>query len=122
MIALGASLCNEDVNGTNVRQSVSYSEEKGITISGSDYGRAPRDVFGSSEYEYWRTVEPENVDRVFYELLKESGAPHEEFSGARLLELISSRFGGTYEAEKNFREWCESKSVSTSFFTWASGW
>lgn len=72
MTDFGATLCDEDVNGTNVFQSVSYSAGKGIRISGSDFGRAPKDAFGSSEYEYWRTVKPEHVDRVFYELPNET--------------------------------------------------
>ena len=120
MTVVGDTLCKEDVNGTNVFQYVSYSPERGIEISGSDFGRAPKDVFGSSEYEYWRTVKPEHADRVFFELLKETGLPPEAF-GSRLIELIATRFGGTYEAERFFREWCEEKGIPTGFFSWVSG-
>lgn len=114
-------LCHEDVNGTNVWQHVSYSPDQGVQISGSDFGRAPSDVFGSSEYEYWRTVKPENVARLFNKLLEEKGLPDEDLDTERLFNLIASRFGGTYEAEKNFREWCEAKEIPTEFYSWSSG-
>lgn len=118
---VGALLCDEDVNGTNVHQSVSYSEDTGRQIAGSDFGRAPKDAFGSSEYEYWRSVEPKYCDRVFFALLKQAHLPYEPFTGSRLVELIADRFGGTYEAEKLFREWCETNGIKTEFFAWSSG-
>ncbi len=117
----GAVLFDGDVDGTNVFLSVSYHPEQGITISGSDFGSAPRQFFGSSEYEYWRTVKPEYAGEVFFRLLKESGAPHERFTPARLVELIAARFGGTHEAEKNFRQWCDYRSIPHEFFSWVSG-
>lgn len=117
---VSGTLCNGDIGGTNVHQSVSYSPKRGIEIAGSDYGRAPKAAFGSSEYEYWRTVKPELVGQFFYTLLKQSGLPWEPFSGERLIELICTRFGGDHNAEKRFRTWCEDHGIPTEFFSWVS--
>lgn len=117
----GRTLFDGDIDGTNVFLSVSYSAESGLVISGSDYGRAPRSAFGSSEYEYWRSVKPRFADRLFYTLLKSMSRPWEPYSGDRLVDLVHERFGGTFEAEKNFRRWCEDHGVPTEFFSWVSG-
>lgn len=119
--ALGGKLCDVDVGGTNVKQSVSYREDDGITIYGSDFGAAPKKFFGSSEYEYARMVKPKYVDRVFFELLKESGAPHERFSSPRLIELIVDRFAGSEKALTQFQEWCEGRAIPVETWAWSSG-
>lgn len=106
---VSGTLCDGDIHRTNVHQSVSYSPDRGLEISGSDFGRAPRATFGSSEYEYWRTVKPEYADRVFYELLKQARLPHERFSGKRLIELICARFGGDQRAEGASRHGAKTK-------------
>jgi hypothetical protein len=99
---------------------LAYSPDRGIEISGTDYGRAPAQSFGSSEYEYWRTVKPEFVSQVFYRLAKQANLPHEQFSGERLIELICERFGGDHRAEERFRTWCEDNFIPTEFFSWVS--
>ncbi len=117
----GGTLFDGDVGGTEVFLSVTCSDEHGLEISGSDYGTAPRSFFGSSEYEYWRSVKPEYTDRVFFTLLKEMGNEWEPYSNERLVELVRERFGGTHQAEKNFRLWCENHFIPTEFFSWVSG-
>jgi hypothetical protein len=114
-------LCDEDLGGTNVKQRVSYSPKFGVTISGSDFGDTPRSVFGSSEYEYWRSVKPEHVERLFNLLSEQTTMPTQAFSGELLLELICDRFGGDHNAEKRFREWCEANEVPVEFYSWSSG-
>ena len=117
----GATLFKGDVGGTNVSLWVEYVPDTGVTISGSDFGAAPKGVFGSSEYEYWRSVGLEDVERLFEALLRDIGAEPEPFDVDRLINLIVERFGGTYEAEKNFREWCEEHDIPTTFHSWALG-
>ena len=65
-------------------------------------------------------MEPEFTDRLFFSLLKEIGREWEPYSEERLVELVCERFGGTHQAEKNFRLWCEFHSVPTEFFSWVS--
>ena len=116
----GRTLFDGNVEGTNVHLSVCYNDESGLLISGSDWGAAPRRVFGSSEYEYWRNVRPEYADRLFYELLKSMGREWEPYSTNLLVDLVYERFAGTHEAEKNFRLWCQNHSIPTEFFSWVS--
>lgn len=117
---IGDVLFRGNVGRTNVQLHVTYQADKGITISGCDRDDAPHTVFHQAEQEYWRSVDPQHVESVFSALLKEYLLGEEPFSPPRLIELIVRRFGGTPDAEKDFRAWCDGHGIPHEFSSWSA--
>ena len=75
---------------------VAYIDADGtLVLEGYDLGKSVREVWGVSDYEYWRRVRREHVNRV-------------------LLELIRDRFS----SDVKFHKWLESKGIPDEFFSY----
>jgi hypothetical protein len=73
-----------------------YVEEGGdLVLSGYDRGATVKEVWGDSDYEYWRRVKCEHVPTV-------------------LLQLIKDRFS----SDVAFHEWLEEKGIPDEFSSW----
>ncbi len=73
-----------------------YIDENGdLVLAGYDLGESVREIWGDSDYEYWRRVKAEHVPEV-------------------LLQLLQERFSDDSE----FRQWLEAKGIGAEFRSW----
>lgn len=63
-----------------------------LVLEGQDLGRSVEEIFGDSDFEYWRTVAAAHVPRV-------------------LLQLIKDRF----HSESEFHAWLETNGIPSEF-------
>ena len=91
---------------------ISFNEENQLYFEGHDVGKTVGELLGDSDYEYYYTVEPDEVRKI-YELW---GIPH----GAKsvLLNEIKNRFAGN-EAYSKFGQFMEQNNIKHERFTWA---
>ncbi|HVF12272.1 MAG TPA: hypothetical protein VNA87_04225 [Actinomycetota bacterium] len=118
--AKGVELFKGDVNGTNVFQYAGVNPDGTLELSGSDFGRAPKAFFRSSEYEYFLSVRAEQKPKILA-LLDPSRGKDDAYTEAddqALLDLIKERFGGSQKSFSEFRQWCEDNGVPCEFFNW----
>lgn len=73
-----------------------YVEEGGdLVIEGYDLGKTVKEVWGDTDYEYWRRVKREHVPTV-------------------LLQLIKERFS----SDVAFHDWLKEKGIPDEFSSW----
>ena len=75
---------------------VAYIDAGGtLVLEGQDIGKSVEEVWGDSDYEYWRRVRKEHLNRL-------------------LLELIRDRFSSDVE----FHKWLGSRGIPDEFFSY----
>jgi hypothetical protein len=75
------------------------NKEGDLVVSGQDVGKAPREFWGDSDYEFWVHVRSEHKDDV-------------------LLALMEKLYGGNGSAVTDFREFLKSRGIPNEFDTW----
>ena len=74
-----------------------YIDDNGdLVLAGYDLGESVREVWGDSDYEYWRRVRAEHVPEV-------------------LLQLLNARCSG----DLGFRQWPEAEGIDAELRRWA---
>ena len=82
---------------TSIHIDVRIKENGDLLFSGQDFGKAPEEIFGDSDYEYWLTITAAEKDRA-------------------LLALIEKHYAGNSSVISELREFMESKKISCEFF------
>ena len=82
---------------TSIHIDVRIKENGDLLFSGQDFGKAPEEIFGDSDYEYWLTFPAAEKDRA-------------------LLALIEKHYAGNSSVISELREFMESKKISCEFF------
>jgi hypothetical protein len=73
-----------------------YIDDNGdLVLAGYDLGESVREVWGDSDYEYWRRVRAEHVPEVLLQLLKER-----------------------FSVDTEFRQWLETNGIKAEFQSW----
>jgi hypothetical protein len=67
---LSLTVLNREGGGTSSTLSVAFNERGDLVMEGQDVGRAPEEVFGDDDYEYWVTVPADQKDRLLLHLVK----------------------------------------------------
>ena len=84
-------------DGNDISRLTAYVDEKGcLVLEGYDLGNFVEEVWGDSDYEYWRKVKPEFLETV-------------------LLQLIKDRFS----SDGDFHSWLREKGIPDEFDSWA---
>src|SRR5208282_2064920 len=60
----------EQPGETSIRISAEILEDGDLQLSGQDIGKAPREIFGDSDYEYWLRVPSAQKDALLLALLE----------------------------------------------------
>jgi hypothetical protein len=81
---------------TSIHIDVQIDDKGNLLFSGQDIGRAPEEIFGDLDYEYWLTVPAAEKDRL-------------------LLALIQKFYHGDASVISGFRELLESKDIPHQF-------
>ena len=77
-----------------------YIDDDGtLVISGQDLGKAPKEFWGDSDYEYWITVSSKDKDMV-------------------LLTLLESLYKGDFQVISKFRDLLNEKAIEYEFNSW----
>ncbi len=116
---------------TDSRTVVAMIKKNGdLMLEGYDIGEAPKQFWGDSDYEYWRTVKKKykdtillwlikerfDTDSAFSDWLSEKGIPtfKKKYKDTILLRLIKERF----DTESAFSDWLEEKDIPSEFMSW----
>lgn len=102
----GLMLCNERAPRVHVHVWAEVSDGC-LKISGQDFGEAPMEAFGDSEYEYFYTFDQENTEHLFSLLAPE---------GEDVRTVLKKRFSGM-DGCAALREFCEPNSIVYDFFS-----
>ena len=87
------TLLNTGEAGGDVRVLEAYVAKNGdLVLEGQDLGPKVEEIWGDTDYEYWRTVPAKHVPKV-------------------LLQLIKDRF----TSDLDFHAWLESKGIPNKF-------
>jgi hypothetical protein len=70
-----------------------------LVLSGQDVGKAPREVWGDADYEYWVRVPAEHKDGV-------------------LLALVEKVYGGNRSAISDFQAFLKERGIPSTFQSW----
>ena len=103
-------------------------DEKGnLVLSGQDIGKAPKDWFGDSDYEYWLVVAASDKDHVLSILLGQvaggqqfrpaSDASEDEKDWA-LLTVIEKTYGGDLRAVSALSDLLKANGIRFEFRTY----
>ena len=90
----------EEQGGTSRFIDAEIGEGGDLLVVGQDVGKAPREWWGDSDYEFWVSVESERKDDV-------------------LLALLERLCRGSPSALDEFRKLLESRAINFEFVTWA---
>lgn len=88
-----------------------------LVIHGHDLGEKVEEIFGKSDYEYWRTVPSEQKENVLT-LLRSMTPPDRlkrletmyKYPDIILVRLVKEHFSSD-QAVSKFEEWCESHGI-----------
>jgi hypothetical protein len=81
---------------TSIHIDVRIKENGDLLFSGQDIGKAPEEIFGDLDYEYWLTVPAGEKDRL-------------------LLALIEKHYAGNSTVISELREVMEAKGIACQF-------
>lgn len=101
------TLCEERTKKVWITVWVQFEDEK-LTVIGQDLGDAPREWFGSDEYEYFYFFDQENTDKMLRMLADGQKDPMEE---------LKHRFSGRSGCS-NLRSFCEQHGIQYMFDSW----
>jgi hypothetical protein len=102
-------------------------DEKGnLLLSGQDIGKAPKDWFGDSDYEYWVVVAASDKEHVLSILLgqvaggqqfRPAGDASEDERDWALLTVIEKTYGGDLRAVSGFCDLLKANGIRYEFHT-----
>jgi hypothetical protein len=92
---LKISLCAQQ-GETSIYIDALILENGDLQLAGQDVGKAPLEIFGDSDYEYWLTIPCEHKDRL-------------------LLLLLDQLYHGDTSAVENLRTILKNKSIPHTF-------
>ena len=101
------TLCEERTKKVWITVRVQFEDEK-LTVIGQDLGDAPREWFGSDEYEYFYFFDRDNTDKMLRTLADGQKDPMEE---------LKHRFSGRSGCS-NLRSFCEQHGIQYLFDSW----
>ena len=103
-------------------------DEKGdLVLSGQDIGKAPKDWFGDSDYEYWLVVAASDKDHVLSILLgqvaggqqfRPAGDASEDEKDWALLTVIEKTYGGDLRAVSALSDLLKANGIRFEFRTY----
>lgn len=87
--------------GERVSRSIDLylNEDGSMKVSGGDVGRAVKGNFGSSDYEFWVTIAPENIGHLCFALLRD-------------------KLADDPSAVDHLRDYCEAEGIKNEFGVW----
>ena len=89
----------EERGETSIFIDASIDDEGNLLISGQDVGKAPKEFWGDSDYEYWITISAEDKDKV-------------------LLIILESLYKGDLHIISKFRNLLDEKGIMYEFNSW----
>ena len=118
----------EQEGETSIYIDAELNDSGDITINGQDVGKAPREFWGDSDYEYSVFVSGKYIDAVRYALLDKLKDEYPE-EYAELLKLksqeniimsaIKTLYSGDPSAVSHFKDYMRSVGIDAEFFSWA---
>jgi hypothetical protein len=99
-------LCNERTPRVHVHVLAEVSDGC-LKISGQDFGEAPMEAFGDSEYEYFYTFDRVNTERLFSLLAPE---------GQDVRTILKKRFSGMH-GDADLIDFCKDNGITYDFFS-----
>jgi len=78
--------------GTSVFIDLEIAADGTLAMEGQDLGRAPQEVYGDSDYEYWARISPEHKDLL-------------------LITLLAEKYTGDFSAMSKFRDWLTTNEI-----------
>jgi len=78
--------------GTSIFLDLEIRADGALVLEGQDIGKAPSEVFGDDDYEYWTIVAPEQKDKL-------------------LLALLGEKYGGDPLTNSKFRDWLTAQGI-----------
>ena len=103
-------------------------DEKGnLVLSGQDIGKAPKDCFGDSDYEYWLVVAASDKEHVLSILLgqvaggqqfRPAGDASEDEKDWALLAVIEKTYGGDLRAVSALCDLLKANGIRFEFRTY----
>jgi len=85
---------------TSIYIDAEIDKEGNLIVSGQDLGKAPKEFWGDSDYEYMVLVKKDQMNVL-------------------LLSLVKEKFGANAQAFSNFREYLANKEIPYEFGSWA---
>ena len=89
----------EERGKTSIYIHAEIDENGNLIISGQDLGKAPKEFWGDSDYEYWVIVAPDEKDKL-------------------LLALLERQYKNDLKVVSKFREFLSEKGISSEFGSW----
>jgi hypothetical protein len=118
----------EQEGETSIYIDAEINDEGDIKINGQDVGKAPREFWGDSDYEYSVFVSGKYIDAVRYALLDRLKDEYPE-EYAEFLELQSQEdiiisaikilYSGDPSAVSHFKDYMRSVGIDAEFWSWA---
>jgi hypothetical protein len=90
---------HEEAGETSRYIQAEIRQDGDLVLSGQDVGRAPREFWGDSDYEWWVSVSSNHKDDV-------------------LLALLEKLYGGNPAAIEEFRDLLEARGIKSEFHSW----
>lgn len=103
---MNITLCDERINNTHIVVEAEITPFGELVISGQDIGRAPRETFGSSDYEYFYRFDLENTS-ILRTLLEKKWRDYDQYN-------LLNEFGGI-DGVKRMREFCVKHGIRYTF-------
>ena len=112
---------------TSVFVDAEIDEKGNLVLSGQDIGKAPKECYGDSDYEYWLVVAASDKDHVL-SLLGGQIAGGQQFTPASdasedekdwaLLTVIEKAYGGDLEAVWTLKDLLKANGIRFEFRTY----
>ena len=90
---------HEEVGETSRYIQAEIRQDGDLVLSGQDVGRAPKEIWGDSDYEWWVSVSSNDKDDV-------------------LLALLEKLYVGNPAAIEEFRDLLEGRGSQSQFHSW----
>lgn len=112
---------------TSVFINAEIDEQGNLLLSGQDIGKAPKDWFGDSDYEYWLVVAASDKEHVLSILLgqvaggqqfRPAGDASEDEKDWALLTVIEKTYGGDLRAVSVFCDLLKANGIRFEFRTY----
>ena len=105
--------------GTKSYQGVYLDEAGDLVLEAQDLGKAARESWGDSDYEYWIRVREPNKQTVLVQLREELGTTEGGDEDGELLALIERKYRGNPAASFDFQRWLDAKGIPYEFSSYA---
>lgn len=107
---------------TSIHIRAYFNENGELVIEGQDIGEAPRQVFGDLDYEYWLTISPEHLPKLFSALTGKSvqaaNAMKAELLKDKLLQVLFEHYAGDAGLVTKLRNLLNENSIPGRFHSY----